>query len=178
MASSKTTKYLINIFGAMATGKTTLAKKLAETIDRVYLVDYDIVKGQITSFSSSRDRAAATKISYDTLASVARNGFTIIALLPPPSTEKEYLRIVNVAQDNQMKLINIELVAPVDTLVPRYVNRLEEWEVSGVDIRKMRTVEEFKDAVSRRYYRPENTVTFDSSLLSADEVFEQIINLL
>lgn len=171
-------KHIINVFGAMTTGKSTLVEHLQTHIDRIYTVDYDVVKKQISGFYSSRDRETATKITYDTLASVAEVGLDILALLPPPKDEETYSRVGRIAQNNGYKVINIELVAPLDILVERYKQRLGSLQDSGEDISKLRTAEEFKETVQTPYFKPDNTVTFDSAELSPDEIFEQVKKLL
>ena len=161
----------------MTTGKSTLVERLQTHIDRIYTVDYDVVKKQISGFYSSRDRETATKITYDTLASVSEAGLDILALLPPPKDEGTYDRVERIAQDNGYKVINIELVAPLDILVERYKQRLDFLQNAGEDTSKLRTVDEFKKTVQTPYFKPDNTVTFDSSELSPDEIFEQTKHL-
>lgn len=173
-----TSKYIINIFGAMTTGKSTLVESLQKHIDRIYTVDYDVVKKQISGFYSSRDRETATKITYDTLASVAEAGLDILALLPPPKDEGTYDRVERIAQNNGYKVINIELVAPLDILVERYKQRLDFLQNAGEDTGKLRTVDEFKETVQTPYFKPDNVTTFDSSLLPPDEIFEQVGRLI
>jgi dephospho-CoA kinase len=100
--------YIINVFGAMTTGKSTLVENLQKHIDRIYTVDYDVVKRQIAGFYSKRDRAIATQLTYDTLRAVAKTELSIIALLPPPENEATYKQVEELGR----RVINIELVAP------------------------------------------------------------------
>lgn len=166
--------YIINIFGAMTTGKSTLAETLQKHIERVYTVDYDVVKKQIFGFYSKRDREVATKITYDTLKSVSQTELPIIALLPPPKDEQTYLQV----EEAGRKVINIELIAPLDTLVSRYDERLRALKQQGEDISKLRTVDEFKETVQTPYFRPDSSHTFDSYRQSPDEIFETVKNLI
>ena len=174
----KDQKYIINVFGAMTTGKSTLVESLQKHIDRIYTVDYDVVKKQISGFCSKRDREVATKITYDTLVSVAQTGLPILALLPPPSDEATYKQVRDIASNNNLKVINIELVAPLEVLVERYKERLRSLEEQDEDISKLRTVDEFKDTVQTPYFKPNDTHTFDSSISSPDEIFEDVKRLL
>lgn len=167
-------QYIINVFGAMTTGKSTLVESLQGHIDRIYTVDYDVVKKQISGFYSKRDREVATKITYDTLTSVSQTELPIVALLPPPKDEQTYVAI----ERTDRKVINIELVAPLEVLVDRYEDRLASLRNAGEDVSKLRTVDEFKETVQTPYFRPEDTHTFDSSQLSPGEIFEAVKNLL
>lgn len=170
-------KNIINIFGPMTAGKSTLAEFLKDHIDRIYIVDFDVVKRQISNYYSPRDREIATEITYDTLASAAKSELPIVALLPPPKDQVSYERIADIAKQNDRQLINIEITAPVDVLVERYRERIKSVTKSGDSV-KLRTPEEFKQAVKSPYYKPVDTYSLDSSQLSPNEIFEQVKSLL
>ena len=167
-------RYIINVFGAMTTGKSTLVEILQKHIDRIYTVDYDVIKKQISGFYSKRDREVATKVSYDTLVSVSQTELLVVALLPPPKDEQTYKRIEKTGR----KVINIELISPLNVLVERYEDRLASMRDAGEDVSKLRTVDEFKKTVQTPYFRPDYTHTFDSSKLSPEKIFEAVKYLL
>ncbi len=171
-------KYIVNIFGAMTTGKSTLVESLQKYIDRIYTVDYDVVKKQISGFYSKRDREVAMKVAYDTLDAVAKTGLSILVLLPPPKDEEEYRQIESAAKDNGYRVINIELVAPLNVLVDRYEQRLRSLQEQGGDTSRLRTIEEFKETVQTPYFKPNDTHTFDSSILSPDKILEDTKQLI
>jgi adenylate kinase family enzyme len=164
---------IINIFGYSTSGKTTIAVKLKEHLGHLYTVDYDVVKKQITGYEWKRDGPIAKEITYDTLNSAAKTDMLIVALLPPPKLPEEYERIKDVASTNNRNLLNIEIIAPHEVLIDRYTQRLTNTGRPG-----MKTLDEFKESLRDRYYRPDNTHTFDSSANSPDQIFEYIKNLL
>ena len=169
--------FIINIFGPMTAGKSTTAIFLKAHIERLYTVDFDVVKRQISNYYSPRDHELANEITYDTLASVAKSELPIVALLPPPKDQASYERISDIAKQNGRRLINIEITAPLEVLVKRYTERIKSVTESGNVIR-LRTPEEFKHAVKSPYYKPTDSHVIDSSLFSPEEIFEQVKSLL
>lgn len=126
---------MINIFGPSAAGKSTIASLLQERIDRLYTVDFDVVKHQISHYHWKRDDELATGLTYDTLEAVAVTGLTALVLLPPPATEDAYTKIFSIAQQNNYRLVNIEITAPHDVLVARYQARLDSIRRQGSPLR-------------------------------------------
>ncbi len=171
------TKIILNIFGPSTVGKSTIAEKLQSHIDQLYTVDFDVVKRQIQGYHWQRDGGVATEITYDTLVSVAKTDLPILALLPPPKQKETYDRIAEIAATSGRTLVNIEIVAPETILIQRYEDRLQQVRESGSNW-KFKTLDEFKAGLQQGYYRPEDTHTFDSSLLSPDEIFSDVEELL
>lgn len=172
--------YIINIFGAMATGKTTLAEQLHGAIDRSYLVDFDAIKKQISGYDSKRDRTVTTDLTYDVLDSIAQTTLPVIALLPPPPDEATYNKLVAIANKTGRTFIDIQLIAPLDTLEDRYPEWLrvhKALQQAGTHA-PLRTLDEFMAAVQTPYYVPAGTHVFDSSQMSAEAIFEEVTTLL
>lgn len=168
---------MINILGPSTAGKSTIAELLEEHIDRIYSVDFDKVKRQISGYYWKRDRDIAEKIAFDTLSSVAETGLPILILFPPPKEEVTNNRIAEVAKTNGYMLLNIEITAPEEVLIERYHKRLQSVQKSGSKW-KFKTLEEFKENLKIPYSRPADTITFDSSQKTPDEIFESIIKRL
>ncbi len=166
-------KVIFNIFGPSTAGKSTTAELLEPEFERLYTVDFDVIKRQLSGYHWKRDSATAQKITFDTLASVAATGLTILALLPPPKAEGDYNRLVAIAEINNYTVINIEISAPEEVLVQRYKARLRAIRESGSNW-KFKTLDEFKNKLHESYYRPANTISFDSSEMSPDSILEAI----
>jgi adenylylsulfate kinase-like enzyme len=166
---------ILNIFGPSAAGKSTLVQMLQDEIEGMYTVDFDIIKRQISGYHWERDSRVAQQISFDTLRSVAKTGMSIICLLPPPN-ESEHGLLTQIAEKEGYSLQNIELVAPREVLIARYQKRLEEIKASGSKW-KFKTLDEYKLKLEKPYYRPANTISFDSSQLSPDEIFNKVTTM-
>lgn len=169
-------KVIINLFGPSTAGKSTIAELLHEHIDQLYTVDFDVVKRQISGYHWKRDSDVAQQITLDTLASVSKTDLTILALLPPPKSKETYERTQDIAKGSSYTLINIEITAPDEVLVNRYQDRLRRVQESGTKW-KFKTLDEFTAKLREGYYRPDNTVTFDSSVMSPDLIFSKIKEL-
>jgi adenylate kinase family enzyme len=169
--------YILNIYGPSTAGKSTLAELLQSSIQRVYTVDYDVIKRQIAGYDHKTDKQVATDLTYEFLASVAKTDLPILSLLPPPPDESAYRKIEHIAETCNRQLINVEITAPEEVLVARYEDRLRQVRESGSQW-KFRTIEEFKDGISKPYYRADDTITFDSSLLLPKEILAKVQSLL
>jgi predicted kinase len=168
---------LINIFGPSTAGKSTITELLQEHMERLYTVDFDVVKRQLAGYDWKHDSATATDITYDTLASAAKARLPILALLPPPTRQDAYDRIAVTAKEWHYRLLNIEITAPDEVLIERYQERLRNVEASGTKW-KFKTIDEFKTKLKAGYYRPDNTTTFDSSTMSPDEIYSGLLGLI
>jgi len=171
------TKLMINIFGPSTAGKSTIAEMLQEHIERLYTVDFDAVKRQIAGYYWKRDRAVATEITHDTLASVANTELPILVLLPTRGDEQSYDRIASTASNHGRILLNIEITAPNEVLIERYKDRLRKIKESGTNW-KFKTLDEFIDFIKTPYYRPEDTHSFNSATNTPDQILTQILKLI
>lgn len=169
-------KIIINIIGPSTAGKSTVAEILRESIERLYAVEFDVVKRQISGYHWRRDGDVAREITLDTLSSVAATGLTILLQLPL-SEEAIYERIASIAKENEYLIYNFEITAPSEVLIARYKERLRQIKESGSK-RKFKTLEEFKTNLAKPYYRPEGLQSFDSSEMSAEDISGKISNIL
>lgn len=165
-------KIIINIFGPSTAGKSTIAALLQVKFDRLYTVDFDVIKRQINNYHWQRDSKIATQITYDTLKSVSRTNLMMLTLLPPPTIE-DHERLEAITRDYNYNLLDIEITAPKDVLIKRYQERLEQSALSGSNC-KFKTLDEFKAKLEDGYYRPDDVITFDSSVQSPTEILSVI----
>ena len=170
-------KIIINIFGPSTAGKSTVTEMLQQRIERLYTVDFDVVKRQLAGYYWKRDSEVANRLTYDVLRSVSATELPVLALLPPAMNEAEYSRVVGVASQTGRQLINIEITAPKDVLMHRYRERMRTLRESG-STWKIKTLDEFEEKLKQLYYSPVNARTFDSSILSQQEITEEIIAIL
>jgi len=168
---------MVNIFGPSTAGKSTLARLIEDRIDRLYTVDFDVIKRQLSGYHWRRDSEVAAIISLGTLESVARIGLPILSSFPAPDSEATYNRIADAARRNDYKIVNIEITAPNDVLVARYEDRLRRIKESGTNW-KFKTLDEFKQRLLEPYYRPEGSFSFDSSKMSPDEILAAVDTIL
>ncbi|MDB5185201.1 MAG: hypothetical protein JWN38_1009 [Candidatus Saccharibacteria bacterium] len=168
---------MINLFGPPTAGKSTIANLLREHIERLYTVDFDVVKHQISGYDWRRDSNISQDITIATLNSVAKAGLSIIVLMPLPRQQDAYERIAAAAVEHDYELFNVEITAPEAVLASRYIQRLSNM----TDLKEkalMKTPDEHMTYVRTPYYRPSDTVSFDSSTNSPNEILSGILKLI
>ncbi|AHB42258.1 hypothetical protein RAAC3_TM7C00001G0401 [Candidatus Saccharibacteria bacterium RAAC3_TM7_1] len=170
-------KVVINIFGPSTAGKSTVSELLQERIERLYTVDFDVIKRQLAGYYWKRDAEIARDLTYETLRSVSMTELPILALLPTPKDKTEYNRIVDIARQTKRKLLNIEITAPDEVLIQRYEERLKAIKASG-STWKFKTLDEFKEKLAQRYYIPTDVQTFDSSVSSPQGIVDRIMKII
>lgn len=165
---------LINIFGPSTAGKSTIMKLLQKNIANLIIVDYDIAKQQIPDYDWKQHGKSARDATLAMLRSALATGRPTLLLYPPPKDETDYRQIISIARENNYQLENIEMTAPDNVLIERYQQRLAT--IDPVKTYwKMRTVDEFKTKLQDGYYTPLDTISFDSSQLSPDEILQTLL---
>ncbi|MBW4062201.1 hypothetical protein HJC99_06550 [Candidatus Saccharibacteria bacterium] len=165
---------IINLFGVSTAGKSTIATLLQSHIDRLYLVDFDVVKKQLTGYEWNRDSQIAQQITFDTLVSAVRAQLPILALLPLPEDEATYSHLAQLAMSHNYALMNIEMTAPDSVLIERYQHRLTQAKQLHPDW-KYKTLSEFESKLKQPHFRPADTITFNSSQQSPQTIIGELL---
>ncbi len=163
--------YLINLFGHSGAGKSTAAWLLEDKIHGLYTVDFDIVKQQLAGYYWKNDKEIARDLSKDFLNAVVDHKLPILLLLPPARSSEELEKNLHHATESGYKILHIEIAAPEDVLIERYKARLADWNAK----RTPKTIDEYTAAIRTPYYRPDDSITFDSSQLTPDETVAAIL---
>lgn len=166
--------YLINLFGPSCGGKSTTGAVLQSHIHGLYAVDFDMVKKQLAGYYWKKDRVTAIKLTSGMLKVVVDLELPVLLFMPPPRSAESYAEWLEPASSNGYQIINVEIKAPQDILIERYKARLADWSLKYAP----KTVEEYTETLQEDYYRPEDTVQFDSSLQSPEEIAAAIRRLI
>lgn len=167
-------KTLINVFGKMCTGKTTLVEQLMTHYRGLYCVDFDVVKRQLSGYYWRDDRTFATNLTLETLNNVVTTLHPIITLLPPPSTKDIYDTYIRTAQDKGYKIIDVLMTASKEVLTERYRRRLDVIAKNNSNT-KVRTMEEFLEELDQDMYVSSDALIFDSGELSSGEILNKVV---
>jgi len=170
-------KVIINIFGPSCGGKSTTADLLKERVERLYIVDFDVVKRQFSDFYWKRDRQDAEMLTLDLLESATKTGLPLLALLPPPKSAEDFKKMLAIAIRNDYRVINVEIYAPDEILIARYADRLKRIEESGTKW-KFKTMDEYKDTLNKSYFKPEKRIEFDSSIDSPESIVDNLLTVI
>ena len=166
-------KIIINIFGPSTAGKSTVSDLLRKEIDRLYVVDFDVVKHQLTNYHWQRDRAVMTDLSWRLLEQATSTGLAILGLLPPPQSIDDNDKMKQIADAAGYTLLSVEITAPESVLVARYKERLQKLEELG-KVGHLKTLDEFVAILRKGYVRPDGTLSFDSSALVPEEILGRL----
>ncbi|HEX4662014.1 MAG TPA: AAA family ATPase [Candidatus Saccharimonadales bacterium] len=168
---------IINLFGPSAAGKSTTAHLLQEKIDNLQIVDFDVIKRQIPGYDWQVHSQKGRDMTLEVLKSESQQRLPILLLMPSARNGEEYERIQSIADTNEYQLLNIEITAPEEILIQRYKDRMQNIDPSKKGW-KFKTVDEFKAKLKEVYYKPNNTVTLDTSQLAPEEIADNIFKLL
>lgn len=166
--------YLINMFGPSCGGKSTTAELLQSQIHGLYSVDFDIIKKQLSGYYWKNDRMTAINLTLGTLKVAVDLKLPLLFFMPPPRSAESYEDWLSVAKSNGYRIINVEMRAPDDILIERYKARLANWNAKHTP----KTVEEYMQVLTEEYYRPDDTVLFDSSEMTTEQIAAAIRQLI
>ena len=166
-------KTLIYIFGPSTSGKSTVSEILLKRIGDLVVVDFDVVKREIPGYDW---KIHAQKGRHMTIAALESSVLSnsVLLLYPSAKDENEFKVIEDIARANNLKLLSIEITAPDEVLLERYRKRLKSLDPQKKDW-KFKTAEEFEVKLREPYYKPPETISFDSSRTSSIDIAEQII---
>ena len=171
-------KYVINLFGKSCAGKTSVADIIQNFTPGLYTLDWDINKQQLSHYYWKNDSETIRSLSFGFFQAACTVDLPLLLLLPRFRSKQEFDAYQTYASDSGYgRIISIELDAPDEVLIKRYQKRLEDYWPSKKGI-VPKTIEEFTKALHDTYYEPSNTVTFDSSIVTTEEIAQQILSII
>lgn len=168
--------YIIYLFGPSASGKSTTADLLQDSISTLDVIDFDIIKRQIPHYDWSQHAHNGKVMTLDKLKLDSITEDKILLLFPTAKSKDEYEMVNSIATNTHRKLINIQITAPNEVLIERYENRLANIDPLKKDW-KFKTLDEFTTKLTEPYYIPPDTYLFDSSNTSPQDIVDGIIKL-
>lgn len=171
-------KYIINLFGKSCAGKSSVADIIQTSLPGLYTLDWDIIKQQLTGYYWKNDSEKIRSLSFGFFQAACDADLPLLLLLPLFRNEQEFEAYKSYATEaGYGQIISIELDAPDDILIERYKKRLEDYWPAGKNI-KPKTIEEFTAALQDEYLRPNDTITFDSSTMSIEEIARRVLTVI
>lgn len=166
--------YIINLFGYSCTGKSTVVDVLRSEIKGLYTVDVDIIKLQLSGYYWKNDRDKALGLTTGMLNVAVDQKLPVLFLMAPFASADEFNRRMHHAIESGYRIIHVEMTAPEEVLIERYRARLADWNSHHTP----KTLEEYIEVLHTPYYRPEDTIQYDSSLQTPEEIAGAIQQLL
>ena len=168
-------KFIISFVGSPCAGKSTAAKLLAEKVPDIYFVSYDKQKWLLSGFDRHKHYGLVKEITFGLFEMVCQKGVPV--QLEYFRTEAEYQKCVEVSKKYGYSMLCVELTAPRETLLERFRERVADSKVTGNKI-SFTTEDLFIENLDAGYYCPANTVSFDTSKISNEEIVAKTLALL
>lgn len=169
------TRFIINLFGNMTTGKSTVAVLLQNSIPGLCTVDYDVIKRQIAGYDANREcyRETAANLTRSFLHTVVNDTqLPVLVLLPVNANYDSFSETWGSVND---PVLHVLLFAPDEVLHNRFDERVRKLVEKGTPEEEIPKSEHFRNQLSRSYYRPDGTVLYDTSQLSPDFIAGNIL---
>lgn len=170
-------KKIIYLFGRSCTGKSTISKKLKLKLPGIYDVSYDSMKWQLAGYNRDRDR--------ELVKSIVRGLFEVTCSKNIPilfvswfKDEKEFLEHKGIENKYGYKSVFVELTAPIEVLLGRFRERLNKAKKEGMSRISVTDEEIFlRNINSKKWFTPEITRHFDTSIMDSDMIVGEIVQL-
>lgn len=168
-------QFILVLNGPICAGKSTVVELILSRHENLFLASYDKIKWSISQYSSEKHHTVVTNIVLG-LAEVAFDqGLSIVADGATLKTTRE--RYVALAKSKGVKYIEVNMEAPLPLLEERFKQRVVDAAAKGTKISITELPGMMK--IYTRYQENKNFdfPTFDSSILSAEQIAEEIEKL-
>jgi len=169
-------KVAIYLFGYSCSGKSTTETLVRARFPGLYVIDYDVQKMQLSGYHRHKDSAYIKVIDLGFFEVICKTGKSVLLTSNLLDSEAEYLAYAKISDTYGYDLLSFEFRASRDTLISRHRGRVEYYKSIG-EGDSVKTEEEYLDRINRPYYIPENTVTFDTSDTSSEQIANEILLL-
>jgi len=166
--------FLLVIYGPLCSGKTTVLKIFSQQQEKVFKISVDNIKSLVSDYSNERDFNTMNEILFDTVRSVALKGYSIV-VEGNTVIQRSYDIIDSIAKEGGFKLVEINIVAPVEILEARFLQRLKNAKAIGKKM-AIASLEEMK-LLYDQFHLQKKTIKneYDSSILTSEEIATKIL---
>jgi predicted kinase len=173
-ASATMKQFVILLYGPPCSGKSATALSLMVRHNGLFRVSPDRVKWFVSGYGGGPFRKEVSQVVLDMASSALTQGFSLIVEANARILKKTWPKYKALAEQNSVAYFELNLEAPLDLLKERLARRMAKSLVSG----KNHTLRDPED-LERRHkaylaYRKDSIQTFDSSVLSLDDIAEKI----
>jgi len=171
-------KFLIILYGPQCSGKSTVAKLLLEKTPEVFHASPDKIKWFISDYSAEKysGKGVINRLTLSLVNQAAAEGFSILVEgnIKIMLGADEYNKI---AEDNNMKFIQINIEAPYEVLLNRFNLRVKDAQEKNTKI-SVKTEDGMRERYNKYHeLKKQEVLTFDSSTKSPEEILSEIESL-
>lgn len=174
IASATMKQFVILLYGPPCSGKSATALFMMVKHSGLFRVSPDTVKWFVSGYGGGPFRKNVSQVTVDMASSALTQGFSLIVEANATILKKTWPKYKVLSEQNHVAFFEINLEAPLDLLKKRLARRMAKSLVSG----KKHFLRDPED-LERRYkaylaYKKDSIQTFDSSVLSLDDIAEKI----
>lgn len=167
-------QFVILLYGPPCSGKSATALFMMVKHSGLFRVSPDTVKWFVSGYGGGPFRKNVSQVTVDMASSALTQGFSLIVEANATILKKMWPQYKALSEQNNVAFFEINLEAPLDLLKKRLAGRMAKSLVSG----KKHFLRDPED-LERRYkaylaYKKDSIQTFDSSVLSLDDIAEKI----
>lgn len=171
-------QFVLIINGPIDSGSRRVVEILMEKLKRVFLASSNKIKFLISDYSPERDR----KLIHESLIFLSEKMLdnNISLIVEGGSVEQEGLnkKIKSLAESKNLKIITVNIEAPVEVLKERFQKRLEKSALTGGKASVFDEEGFMKRVNAYLSIKNVNDVTFDSSKEAPESIAKNILALL
>lgn len=167
---------MIHISGHSCTGKSTIFRMLQEQYPGCYFVSYDKQKWLLAGYQRDRDTLTVRQIVYGLFETVCKLGLPILqdfGFLESRDVP-EYEQYKKILDQYGYRVVSVMLTAPQEVLVERFRQRVENAKKMGTRISVDNEALFIANLEKKIWIAAEDTLTFDTSVMSAEEICKAI----
>lgn len=169
-------RFVIHIAAPSCCGKSSTFESLRAKLPEAYTISYDKLKWQVSRYHRDLHKALVKKLALGFFEVVCKEHIPVF-LETMMEDEAEYATYKGIAEEHGYVFLSIELTAPIEVLLSRFRQRIEEVKKEG---RKISVMDEevFLSQTSKRKFVHESTPVWDTSTADSDSIANDVIKLL
>ena len=171
-------QFILSINGSICSGKSSVAELLLNKRPRSFRVSTDKIKWLISNFSKDEQRELARRLTLKLAEAACDEGLSLI-IDGNGRFDKNYNQdYEKLAEKKKIFFIEINIDAPLEVLKERFNKRVESAMAANSKISCTTEEKMLEFYNSYLKYKNQEAVAYDSSLLSSEEICEEVLELL
>lgn len=168
-------QFVLIFNGPTCSGKSTTAKFICARQPRIFRASTDRIKRLISDYSPKKHQAVVRDLVLALADQALTSGLSVL-MEGYYFAFKDYYK--DLAAKHGCRVIEVNFYAPAAVLEQRFLERVAKAKAEGGKI-SVDTIEGLREHnLNYEKYKNDQALTFDSSLMTVEEIYQEIIKLL
>jgi predicted kinase len=165
------------VYGPLCSGKTTMLKVFSQQQEKAFKISVDNIKSLVSDYNSERDFDTVNEILFDAVRSAVSKGYSIV-IEGNTVIQRSQATIESIAEEGGLKLLEVNIIAPIEILEARFLQRLENAKAIGKKM-AITSVGEMK-LLHDQFHLHKKSIgnEYDSSILSPEDIAAKILAII